>query len=356
MLTHFIRIAISYSVALLPLVANPEWEALEKSSRWKALRAQVNSRLSTNPKDGEALHWKAKVLMAFGKAEESYMAAKESVKLSPQSAEAWAQLSASAGVMANRASVLKKMSFGTECRDSGIKALGLDPKNRVALEVMANFYQHAPGVLGGDKKKAESHRIALETIFPEIKTTNELREARRSRDKTRINSLLKKAMEQYPKAHWPFVNAAQNALDRSTLNPQMAQVYAKQALENDQFSARAWGYLAQAYAAEGKWTDFDATITKAETILTDNAHPHYLAATWLISASKEPKKAEALLRRYLSMEPEAGAPGHAQARWRLALALEQQGDKVNALKELREAAKHLPKNTELSADLKRLGG
>jgi len=344
--------------------ANPEWEGLQKSGRWKVLRSQVENRLKADPKDGEAHFWRSKVLMAFGDNEQAYRVAKESTKLLPQSADAWAQLSASAGFMAAKAGALKKMSYATDCRDAGKKALELDPKNQVALEVMANFYRQAPGIIGGDAAKADSARAALDSIDPEAKTRRELREAYRSGDKGRFESALKQAMQRHPKAAWPFVEAAQRAMDKDNPRPKDAQTFAKAAIENDKYSARAHAYLAQSLAAEDRWAEFDAALANAEKIMPENLHPHYLAAQWLISSSKEPKRAEALLRKYNKQEPEAGAPSLGHAHRALAQALEGQGDKAGAVRELKEAAKMLPKdkdsasrlNSQITADLKRLGG
>ncbi|MDR2697171.1 MAG: hypothetical protein LBB40_01700 [Holophagales bacterium] len=336
--------------------SSPEWEALEKSGRWKVLRVQVNNKLAANPRDGETLVWRSKVLMAFGHTEDSYKAAKEAAQLAPQSADAWAQYAGMAGIMAGRANVLKKMSYASECRNAGVRALELNPKNRLALEVMTSYYQQAPGVVGGDKKKAEDCRFLLESVDPEVKTRRMLREAFETKDRVRIEAALKQAMQKHPKAAWPFREAAQFAMTKSEMRPQDAQSYSKSALENDPFNARAYGYLAQAYAAEAKWGEFDAALSGAEKAMPDNPYPHYMAAVWLISASKEPKRAETLLRRYLRHEPEAGAPNWAYARWRLGLALEQQGDKGGALKELKEASKLMPKDEYIAADLKRLGG
>ena len=346
------------------LGANPEWEGLQKSGRWKVLRSQVENRLKANPKDGEALFWRSKVLMAFGDYEEAYRVAKESTKLLPQSADAWAQLSASAGFMVARAGVLKKMSFATDCRDAGKKALELDHKNTVALEVMANFYRQAPGIIGGDSAKADSTRVVLDSIDPEAKARRVLKEAYRSGDKSRFESALKQAMQSHPKAAWPFVEAAHRAMDKENTRPKDAQAFAKAAIENDKYSARAHAYLAQSLAAEGKWTEFDAALANAEKIMPENLHPHYMAAQWLISSSKEPKRAEALVRKYMRQEPEGGTPSLGHAHRAMAQLLEGQGDKAGAIRELKEASKRLPKDKDsasrlsslIATDLKRLGG
>jgi tetratricopeptide (TPR) repeat protein len=348
-------------VSFAALAADPErgdsaWDRLEQSGRWKVLRSQVGSRLKANPKDSDALIWQAKVLIAFGKGEESYKAAKDCVQSMPQSAEAWAQLAASAGLMAARASVLKKMSYAAECRDAGAKALELDPKNRMALEVMLNFYEQAPGIVGGDKKKASNVKATLESVDPEYRARNAVREAGRSRDNARIEAALKQAIQKHPKAAWPFETAARMALRGPSPKYQDVQSNAKKAIENNPSWARPYGHLVQAYAGEGRWGEVEAALLQSEKAVPENLHPHYLAATKLISASKEPKRAEALLRRYLSHEPEVGAPSRAQARYWLGLSLEQQGDNAGALKELKEASKALPKDKEIAAAIKRVGG
>jgi tetratricopeptide (TPR) repeat protein len=333
-----------------------EWEGLQKSGRGKVLRILVEKSLKDNPNNGETLYWRSKVLMAFGKTNEAYEAANAATNLLPQSADAWAHLSAAAGRMAVKAGLLKKMSFAAECRDAGKKALQLDPNNLVALEVMANFYREAPGVLGGDKAKADSIRARQYSIDKEAKTRAEYREASRSGDSRRKDAAIKMAIQSHPKAAWPFVYAAARALDKSEMRPKDAQELAKAAIENDSYNARAHGYLAQAYAVEQKWGEFDAVLIGAQRIMPENLHPHYMAATWLISASTEPRRAEALLKLYIGQEPEAGAPSRESAKYQLALALEQQGDKAGAARQLKELSKLLPKDENIAKALKRLGG
>lgn len=334
----------------------PEWDSLEKTGRWKLLRTQVEARLRAHPADPEVLVWRCRTLKAFGRLEEAYAAAKEAVRLAPQSADAWAWLGATAGDMAGRASLLKKMSFGTECRDAGKRALELNPKHPVGLQVMAIFYEMAPGVVGGDKAKAVACRAALSTLDPELSVRKVLGEAYQSKDPARIDHGLRQAREALPRAAWPLVASATQAMDPKVLHTQEAQAYARRALELEPTLADAYAVLAQAQAAEWKWVEVDATLARAEKAVPENLNPHYQTARWLILASREPRRAEALLRRYLTQEPEAGAPTHAGAHWRLALALEQQGRKTEALQEVRTAAAMAPKDKDIAFDLKRMGG
>lgn len=344
-------------LAALPLcAASPEWEGLEKSGRWKVLRYQVETKAKAAPKDSEILVWRSKVLQAFGRTEEAYQLAKDATVAFPQSADAWGQLCSTAGQMAQKAGMLKKMSYATECRDAGQKALGLNPKHLQALNIMAGFYEMAPGMIGGDAKKAKECQQALAALDPDYAQRIRVSDAAKTKDPARIEAAFKQAAQALPRATWPLTGLASLAMDPKALRPQEAQAHARKALEIDPCSAAAHGLLGQALAAEWKWAEVDATLARAEKAVPENLNPHYQTARWLVLASREPARAEALLRRYLAVEPEAGAPSHAGARWRLGLALEQQGRKAEALQELKLAAQGAPKDKDIAADLKRLGG
>ncbi len=336
--------------------ASPEWESLEKAGRWKVLRYQVETKAKTVPKDGEVLIWRSKTLQVFGRTEEAYNTAKEAVKVLPQSADAWAQLGNTCGDMAGKAGMLKQMSYGMECKDAAQKALELNPKHPMGLRLMAGFYEQAPSIVGGDKAKAKACRATLASVDQDFAVRLQVSEAYKTKDPAKIEAALKQAIQTLPNAAWPLVSAASGAMDPKALRILEAQGYARKALELDPFNTTAYGVLAQAQAAEWKWNEVDATLARAEKAVPENLNPHYQTARWLVLASREPKRAEALLRRYLAVEPEAGTPSHGGARWRLGLALEQQGRKAEALQELKLAAQAAPKDKDIAADLKRLGG
>ena len=78
------------------------------------------------------------------------------------------------------------------------------------------------------------------------------------------------------------------------------------------------------------------------------------AARVMITEKTDPARAEALLRRYLEVEPEIGYPSHAGAHWRIGQALEQLGRKPEAIAEMQTALKMDPSLDGAKRDLKRL--
>jgi len=98
----------------------------------------------------------------------------------------------------------------------------------------------------------------------------------------------------------------------------------------------------------------DAILAQAEKNVPDNLSPYYQAGRLLLNPGSDLPRAENYFRKYLTQEPEPGAPQHAHAYWRLGLALEKQGRKPEAINALETAVRLKPDLAEAKKDLKRL--
>ena len=74
----------------------------------------------------------------------------------------------------------------------------------------------------------------------------------------------------------------------------------------------------------------------------------------LLTSGKDLPRAERYLRKYLTMEPEAGEPPLAAAHWQLGQVLEREGKKTDAIPEMEEAVRLQPDLKEAKEGLKRL--
>lgn len=341
-------------VGLVLRGGDADLEALQKGGHWKQIRAQVDARLLAQPGNPQWLVWRSRVEEAFGHPEQACATAKKATESNPQFAAAWAQFSAMSGAMAGRAGLLSKLGHARDCKAAGEKALALDPRNRVALEVLVVFHEQAPGLVGGDKAKADGYRRILAGLDPDSELQQEVQQAFATKDRGRIEAALKKAASSRPQEVWPHLWMARAALDPSVMKTQEAQAAARKALALQPDQAEAYGLLAQALAAEGRWKDMEEVLARAEQHVSDNLLPHYMAGRYLVVAKREPQRAEALFRRYLGQEPEGGCPSRAGAHWRLGLALEMQGRKAEAIQQLQAALKVQPDFAEAKKDLKRL--
>ena len=127
-------------------------------------------------------------------------------------------------------------------------------------------------------------------------------------------------------------------------------------MQAEPWASGGWQVLAALDASQARWAELDDVLKRSETVDPSHLSPWYVAGRQLVVDRREPVRAESYLRHYLSREPEIGAQSWAAARWRLALALEQQGKKPEAIAELDAALKLDPKLEDAKKDLKRLRG
>jgi tetratricopeptide (TPR) repeat protein len=334
--------------------ADANLEALQKAGRWKALRNQVEAGLKANPNEGALLLWRSRVQEAFQQTEPAYATAKKATELAPQSPDAWAQLSSVSGQMAAKAGLLQKWGFAKECKAAGEKALALDPRNEAALQVMVQFHLQAPGMVGGDKAKAEVLGRTLATVDPDYTLSQELNAAFKTKDRARIDAAVAKAAAARPKEVWPLRAGANACLDATALRPQEAEAFARRIIALQPAQAEGYSLLVQAQAAAGKWKEVDETLALVEQRSAENLLPYYALGKALLLGNRELPRAEACFRRYLGQEPEGGAPDRAAAHWRLALVLEKEGKKADAVKQLETSVAIRPEFEEAKKDLKRL--
>jgi tetratricopeptide (TPR) repeat protein len=334
--------------------ADANLEALQKAGRWKVLRSQVEAGLKASPNDGALLMWRSRTQEVFQQTEAAYATAKKAVEQAPQSAEAWAQLCSTSGQMAAKAGLLQKWGLAKECKAAGEKALALEPRNETALQVMAQFYLQAPGMAGGDKAKGEALQRTLASMDPEFALSHEVNEALRSKDRTRVDVAVAKAVAARPKEAWPLLAGASACLDPNALRPQEAEAFARRAVALQPAKAEGWALLVQAQAAAGKWKEVDETLAQVEQKSSENLYPYYALGKALLVGNRELPRAEACFRRYLGQEPEGGAPDRAAAHWRLALVLEKEGKKADAVKQLETSVAIRPDFEEAKKDLKRM--
>jgi predicted Zn-dependent protease len=139
-------------------------------------------------------------------------------------------------------------------------------------------------------------------------------------------------------------------------DPARAEKLALQAVETEPWRVGGWQVLAALYAFQERWPELESVLERSQAVDASHLAAWFQAGRQLVVSGKEPARAERYLRHYLSREPEIGAPSHAAARWRLGLALEQQGRRAEASSEIAAAVRLDPRLEDAKKDLKRLKG
>jgi len=312
-------------------------------------------RLAANPHDAEAGALLSRIRSTQGDMDQALKLATAAVGSDPRNADAQYALSEVYGRKARDASVLSQAGLAGKMRKAGEAAIALDPKHVDALDIMVDFYSMAPGFMGGDKKKAAEYTERIAQVDPAAGWQRKAENAMRAKDTTLVGQCYAHAAEAQPVSARALVQFA-SWLAQPWRDQARSEKLALQAVQLEPWRIGGWQVLVALYAYEDRFADLDDVLKRSEAAEPSHLAPWYQAGRQLVVLHKDPVRAESYLRHYLSQEPEIGAQSWAAARWRLALALEQQGKKSEAIGELDAAVKLDPKNEDAKKDLKRLRG
>src|SRR5262245_12752613 len=350
-----------FTLALLPSALEfasaraataPAADLMERGA-FKRARADLERRLAAQPDDPTSLALMGQVKLFYGDLESARTMGEKAVQLDPQNSNFHLWLGEAYGLTAQKASVLKKMGWGKKFRKETETAIALDPRQVEARENMMQFFLEAPGIAGGDKKKAKTMADEIAAIDPARGQLALAQIALTEKDSATADARYREAARVDPKSYDGPIGAA-NWFAYGRENWKEAESDARAALEVGPDRIGSYAVLAVGYVHDERWSDLDAILASAERAVPDNLTAYYSAAVMLITEKKDASRAERYLRKYLGVEPEPNRPSFARAHWRLAGALEQQGKKPEAVTELETAIKLDPDLEDAKKDLKRL--
>jgi len=339
--------------------ASATWAAddaatLVEQGHWRRARAAVEAALAATPNDASLRALHADVLQAFGEKAAALKEAEKAVELAPKSADAHYRLAEVVGESAQNAGPLKGLGLAKRFRKEAEAAIALDPNHVEARFGLMEFYLEAPGIAGGDKKKAAALAGEIERLAPERAWQAKARLASERKDTTAVEAIYREAAAKYPDRY-----AARMALANWSLAPwrnarRTAEEQALAAMAMEPGRVGPYTTVATVLAAAKRWDELDALLAKADVAVPDDLSPQYQAGRISLVEAGDAARAERHFRRYLSQPAEARAVSHAAAHWRLGQALEKQGRRDEALAEVRAAVKLDPKFEPAKKELKRM--
>jgi tetratricopeptide (TPR) repeat protein len=358
-LTRLVFLAMSLVLLCLPAVgADRSTATLIEQGHYKRAQAVLAERLKANPNDARSYCEMSKVSQAFQQWDEAIQQAEKAVSLDPKNGEFQAALADAVGSKLSAASLgmFAKMSLARRFKKEAELALQLDPDNIDANEDLMEFHLDAPGLVGGDKKKAAELADRIVRVNPVRGYLMKVEFASHEKLTAEVEPLLQQAIAADPKNYLARTQAANFYLNRGTATLRQAEEQAKQAIQIDPGRAAGYTALATVYAQQGRWKEVDSVLEDSQREVPDDLAPFYQAAKSILTGSQgqELPRAERYMRLYLSQPPEGNEPGLAAAHWRLGLILEKQGHKDQAKQELQEALRLEPSFEPAKKDLKRL--
>jgi len=336
--------------------AEPDVESLIANGHMKRARALAEAGYKAHPNDARANYLLARVRREFKSMDEAAKYAETAVRLDPKSGAYHRELGKVYFDQVDTASILTALGLAKKCRAELETARGLDAKDPDTLFDVVAFHTKAPGMAGGDRKKASEIAQELVKIDPARGYLTLAYIARHDQDENRLEGLYQKAVEAGPRNYEAQIALANYYIGAQHANPLVAEQHARIALGLNSDRNGAYRTLAAALVLEKRYEDAAKLVSRAETAMPDDLSPYVTAARAMLRDQVELPKAETYLQKYLNQtkEPEPSAPHIAGVHWSLGLVFEKEGRTAEAKKELETAVRLKPDFEPAKRDLKRL--
>ncbi len=352
------RVILSFFLLASTFVFSIDGSTLLAQGHYRQLMAVAQERLNRNANDAEALYWMSAAYDAYGNFDRAVDFARRATEAAPKSSEYHCQFADTLGDQALKLGIFGGgVPLARQMRHEIDLSLQLDPGNIRCLKESMGLYEQAPVLVGGSKAKAHE---TLQQIYKISQADGYLAEAAllqmQKRPLPDIEAYLRRAVQANPKFYRALIDLTSILDSDSYRRYPEAEHFARQAVEADPGRAAAYVHLASIYAHQQHWNDLDAVLAEAQRRVADNSAPLFSAAVVLLESNADLPRAERYLRQYLSREPEAGAPTHPSAHWKLGLVLEKEGRRADAANELRAAAAANSNDPAFKKDFKRIAG
>src|SRR5262249_1321267 len=315
---------------------------LVQDGHFKRALAALEPRVKANPNDAEAAALLSRVRLAFGERDEAVRLAERAATIEPGSVDYRWWLAEAIGRQAQRAGMLKQIGLARRFRKEAEAVIALDPKHVDARMGLMVFYIAAPGIVGGDTKKAQQMVDEIAKIDPASGFIARIRYLEETKTTGDVDGLLKQAADAAKSTLTAFEAHAGLMNRHLAAAPPRLDAAEREARELIAIAPdRQAGYsgVAAVCATTDRFADLETLLADAERAIPDNLNPYYQAARVLQTRGADLPRAERYLRKYLSQRPEANMPSAAAAHWRLGLVYEKLGRRADALAALQEAVK-----------------
>jgi Flp pilus assembly protein TadD len=268
--------------------------------------SHLRSSLTANPQDAEAHNLLCRVYFQEEQWDDAIGECETAVRLKPLDSEYHLWLGRAYGEKARSMHSIKAYELAKKVRREFERAVELDNGNADALSDLGEFYTAAPGIVGGDKKKAQ---------------------------------VLAQTLEQYEPAQ---ACQLQGSLAEKNKNYALAESEYKAEAKASSEPADAWMDLAAFYSRrrerEQMLQALHAGIDADRKAAKPNGPALVDAAALLSRNNEEPQLAIQLLRLYLASPNQSADSPAFQVHVQLSRLLEQQGDNAGATQQIEAAA------------------
>ena len=202
----YVSVAVSLVIAISAAAAEPDIDALIENGHWKRARDAASALLKARPNDAHAAYQLSRVHHEFKNADEAVKYGELAVQLDPKVAAHHLALGRAYIDQLEKSSFVKAMGLSKKTRAEYDAASAIAPKHPETLLAQMGYFLNAPGIAGGDKKKA--FEIANEPvgIDPAQGYLALASIAIQQKENSKVDALLQKAVESDPRSYAARLN------------------------------------------------------------------------------------------------------------------------------------------------------
>jgi tetratricopeptide (TPR) repeat protein len=335
--------------------AEPDPEALMENGHWKRAKILAEAFYRAHPQEARSAYLLSRVRTQFREIDDALKYAQLAVQLEPKNASYHLQLAQAYGDQAQKASILKQFGWARKCRAEIEVAMAIDPRDVDNMDAQVSYYHDAPGILGGDKKKAIALAEEMAKINPARGYLAQAEIMRKEHgDDGQILRLYQKAVESDPRNYNALISLLNYYVHPRHTNLTLAEIYARQAVQLNPDRMTGYCLLVQILVKQNRGKEVPDILRKAEAAIPDNLAPYVEAGRAMLQQGTDLDTAESYLRKYLTQTPEPGWPIHASVHWSIGMVYEKRGDKARARNEMETALQLKPDFDPAKQELKRL--
>ena len=281
-----------------------------KAQKFDEVDKATHAALAANPENVEALLGRIDLLLSMhqeSKLDDAVRLAEQCIQVAPTRSECHEYLGNALGTKALNAGLLSAMGSVGKIRNAFKKAVELDPKNIDARFSLLQFYQQAPGIVGGGKGNA---RALVAQTLPINADASKLMQA--SEDLVEREFAKVEIAVQMPLPADPYdlqdrqrelMMSLGSTYVREKKNVDALRIFADMQKRFPDSELGAFG-AGRAYQEQGKYTDAIAQFEKAQAIKATAPMHFRIGQSW--QALNDKPKAIAAYERALAFKPELG--------------------------------------------------
>lgn len=286
------------------------YSAQLKAKKFDEVDKATQTALAANPANVEALLGRVDLLLSMhqeSKLDEAVRLAEQCIEAAPTRSECHEYLGNALGTKAINAGILSAMGSLGKIRNSFKKAVELDPKNLDARFSLLQYYQQAPGIVGGGKGNARELVAQTLTVSPDagklMQASMDLAEKDFAKVETAVQVPLPADPYDLQDRQRELMMSLGSIYVREKKNADALRIFADMQKRFPESELGAFG-AGRAYQEQGKYADAIAQFEKALQIKATAPMHFRIGQSW--QALNDKPKAIAAYEKALAFKPELG--------------------------------------------------